>query len=42
MKLLSDTPIVNQSRYRSKALPAAGAILKDEDSEEKQLTLDME
>ena len=41
MKLLSETPVQNISRYRSKSLPAAGAILKDEDSEEKQLTLDM-
>ena len=41
MKLLSETPVQNLSRYRSKSLPAAGAILKNEDSEEKQLTLDM-
>lgn len=29
--LLTDSEIVNQSRYRAKALPAAGALLKDED-----------
>ena len=38
---LGDTQIHSVTRYRSKALPAAGAILKDEDSEEKQLSLDM-
>lgn len=41
MVLLSDTQIHNISRYRGKSLPAAGAILKDEDSEEKQLSLDI-
>ena len=41
MVLLSETSIHNLARYRSKSLPAAGAIVKDEDSEEKQLTLDM-
>ena len=38
---LGDTQIHNVTRYRSKALPAAGAILKEEDNEEKQLSLDM-
>ena len=38
---LGDTQIHSVTRYRSKALPAAGALLKDEDSEEKQLSLDM-
>ena len=41
MALLSETQIHNISRYRGKSLPGAGAILKDEDVEEKQLTLDM-
>lgn len=41
MLLLGETTIGNISRYRSKTLPSAGAILKDEDTEEKQLTLDM-
>ena len=41
MAALKDTQIRNISRYRSKSVPAAGAILKNEDSEEKQLTLDM-
>ena len=29
--LLQESEIVNQSRYRAKALPAAGALLKEED-----------
>ena len=29
--LLSESGIVNQSRYRTRTIPAAGAILKDED-----------
>ncbi|MCD7755181.1 MAG: topoisomerase IV [Firmicutes bacterium] len=33
---LSQSGIVNQSRYRSKTIPAAGALLKSEDSLEKQ------
>ena len=36
---LSDTPIQNVSRYRAKSLPAVGALLKDEDRGEEQLTL---
>ena len=39
--LLSASGIVNQSRYRSKTIPAAGAILKEEDSPEKQITFDV-
>jgi DNA gyrase subunit A len=31
--------IVNASRYRTRNLPAAGALLKPEDSEEKQTEL---
>ena len=31
---------VNAARYRAKALPAAGALLKEEDTEEKQITLE--
>ena len=33
--------IVNASRYRTRSLPAAGALLKDEDAEEKQITLEL-
>lgn len=40
--LLNDTGIVNQSRYKSKTLPAAGAILRPEDMEEKQITLSLD
>ena len=39
--LLQDTAIVNESRYRTRSLPAAGALLKDEDLEEKQISLDV-
>ena len=38
---LEDSGIVNQSRYRSRNIPTAGAILKEEDSPEKQITLDI-
>lgn len=41
MLLLDEAGIQNVSRYRSKNLPAAGAILKDEDAEDKQLSLDI-
>ena len=36
---LSDTPIRNLSRYRAKSLPAAGALLKEEDRGEEQMSL---
>jgi len=36
---LEETGIANKSRYRVRALPAAGALLRQEDSEEKQLDL---
>ena len=36
---LSETGIKNISRYRVRSLPAAGALLKDEDRGEEQLTL---
>ncbi len=39
--LLKNSGIVNESRYRSKTLPSAGAILKEEDSPEKQQTFDL-
>ena len=38
---LEASGITNASRYRSKNLPTAGAILKDEDSPEKQITFDV-
>ena len=36
---LTDTQIQNQSRYRAKSLPAAGALLKEEDRGEEQMSL---
>ncbi len=38
---LEDTPIRNHARYRIRSLPAAGALLKPEDSGETQLSLDL-
>ena len=37
--LLEQSGIENQSRYRTKTIPAAGALLKDEDRAEKQLSM---
>lgn len=34
-----ETPIVNQDRYRVRSIPAAGALLKEEDSGEQQLEI---
>ncbi len=39
--LLEASGIVNQSRYRTKTIPSAGAVLKEEDSPEKQQTFDV-
>ena len=36
---LSDTPIQNVARYRVRTIPAAGALLKEEDRGEQQMTL---
>ena len=36
---LDQTPIANQSRYRVRAVPAAGALLRQEDTEERQIGL---
>ena len=38
-KLLEETPITNKSRYRVRSLPAAGALLRQEDTEETQLEI---
>ena len=38
---LEESGVVNQSRYRSKTVPTAGAILKEEDSPDKQLGFDI-
>ena len=39
--LLAGSGIVNESRYRVKTLPSAGAILKEEDSPDKQETFEV-
>lgn len=39
--LLENSGIVNQSRYRTKTIPSAGALLKEEDSPDKQQTFDV-
>ena len=36
---LEETSIVNTARYRSRSLPVAGALLKEEDRGEEQMTL---
>ena len=36
---LEATPIQNKSRYRVRSLPAAGALLRQEDSEEQQMEI---
>ena len=37
--LLAQTAIVNQARYRARSLPVAGALLKEEDRGEEQMSL---
>ena len=36
---LEDTGITNPARYRCRSLPAAGALVKEEDGEDKQMRL---
>ena len=38
---LEESGIVNVSRYRSRNIPTAGALLKEEDSSEKQISFEM-
>lgn len=38
---LEESGIVNQSRYRTRTIPAAGALLREEDMDEKQIRLDV-
>ena len=38
---VEESGIVNQSRYRSRTIPTAGALLKEEDSSEKQMGFDI-
>jgi DNA gyrase subunit A len=39
--LVADSGISNLSRYRTKTIPAAGALLKEEDAVEKQQSFDV-
>ena len=39
VKPLEESAISNKTRYRVRALPAAGALLRQEDTEEQQLDL---
>ena len=39
--LLQNSGIVNAARYRTRTLPAAGALVKEEDADEKQLGLEL-
>ena len=41
VQLLGVSGIVNQSRYRTKTIPSAGSLLKEEDSAEKQQTFEV-
>ena len=38
---LAQSAISNQARYRMRSIPAAGAILRQEDTEEQQISLDL-
>ncbi len=40
-RLLEGSGIVNESRYRTKTIPSAGALLKSEDTLEKQISFDV-
>lgn len=40
--LLSDTEIKNVSRYRSRTIPSTGALLKEEDRGEEQMSLNLD
>ena len=39
VKTLGETSIVNQGRHRVRAVPAAGALVREEDSGEEQMNL---
>ena len=40
-RLLADSGIANESRYRTKTIPAAGALLRSEDMPEKQIQFEV-
>ena len=39
VRLSDETAITNRNRYRVRAIPAAGALVKEEDSEDQQISL---
>lgn len=39
--LLDESGIVNAARYRTRTIPAAGALLRDEDAEDKQISMEL-
>ena len=39
--LLEDSGITNAARYRNKTLPTAGALLKEDDTREKQISFEV-
>ena len=41
VQLLKESGIVNESRYRTKTIPSAGSLLREEDSAEKQQSFDV-
>ena len=41
VQTLADSAIANQARYRVRTLPGAGALLRQEDTEQQQLSLDI-
>lgn len=38
---LAESGIQNPARYRTRTIPAAGALLREDDLEEKQMTLEL-
>jgi DNA gyrase subunit A len=38
---VGESGIVNQSRYRTRTVPAAGALLKEEDAPDKQISFEV-
>ena len=41
VQTLADSAIANQARYRARTIPGAGALLRQEDTEQQQLSLDI-
>ena len=41
VQTLADSAIANQARYRARTIPGAGALLRQEDTEQRQLSLDI-